>query len=61
MGVRRKGKSVEMKLLIPEETYFRFERRLTSDFTKKPEYGRRSQIITALILSWLEQHEVKKP
>lgn len=56
MGRRRKMKSVEVKINIPEETYFAFERRLTNDFRNKPEYGIRSQLITALIIRWLEQN-----
>lgn len=54
MGRRRKGKSVEIKLLIPEQVYFRFEKALTNNFTSKPVYGMRSQVITTLILRWLD-------
>lgn len=54
MGRRRKGRTVEVKALIPEEIYFRFERRLTNDFANKPEYGLRSQLITQLIVKWLD-------
>ena len=54
MGIRRKGKSVEMKVLIPEQIYLAFERELTNNFTSKPVYGVRSQIITDLIVSWID-------
>lgn len=61
MGRRRKGKSIEMKILLPEDIYFQLESRLTNNFNKKPIYGLRSQLITALILKWLQQTtELKK-
>lgn len=55
MGIRRKGKSVEVKLLIPEMVYLEFEKALTNNFSSKPVYGMRSQIITSLIQKWLEE------
>lgn len=61
MGRRRKMKSIEVKINIPEETYFAFERRLTNDFRNKPEYGIRSQLITALIIKWLEATSPTSP
>ena len=61
MGRRRKGKSVEVKLLIPESVYFRFERAITSGFKKAPEYGVRSQVITQLITRWLDSIEKPSP
>lgn len=55
MGRRRKGKSIEMKILLPEEVYFQLEKQLTNGFNNKPIYGLRSQLVTALIIKWLEQ------
>lgn len=60
MGRRRKGKSVEIKLLIPEQLYFEFEKALTGNFTKKPDYGIRSQLISALIQRWLKERAAKQ-
>lgn len=57
MGRRRKGRSVEVKILIPEFTYLQFERELTLNFKTKPEYGVRSQVITLLIQAWLASRE----
>ncbi len=57
MGKRRKGKSTELKLLIPENIYFRFERAITNNFKSRPEYGARSQLITTLISRWLDEIE----
>lgn len=60
MGRRRKGRSVEVKLLIPEFTYLQFERELTLNFKTKPEYGVRSQVITRLIQDWLATREAER-
>lgn len=59
MGRRRKTPTQEIKVLIPEEVYFAFERELTNDFTNKPEYGARSQLITTLIINWLAERKGK--
>lgn len=61
MGRRRKGKSVEVKLLIPEMIYLEFEKALTNNFSSKPVYGMRSQIITFLIQRWLEENKASTP
>lgn len=58
MGRRRSTPTVEIKVLIPEEIYFKFERALTNDFKNKPEYGLRSQIITTLIQNWLSGQNI---
>lgn len=60
MPIRRIGASRELKVNIPEEVYFRLEEKLTSRFTKKPIYGQRSQLITALIVEWLNKIEAQK-
>lgn len=60
MGRRRKGNSYSMKVNIPEATYHEFERALTANFSNKPEYGLRSQIITTLINEWLAKLKVKQ-
>lgn len=61
MGRRRKGKAVEVKVLVPEAIYLRLERALTSNFSHKPEYGTRSQLITSLIVNWLNEREQYTP
>jgi len=61
MGRRRKGKSVEIKLLIPEMVYFEFEKQLTNNFQSKPVYGVRSQIVTSLIISWIKAKKAAAP
>lgn len=55
MGKRRKGKAVEIKLLVPEKIYLEFEKALTNNFTVKPVYGMRSQVLTSLIVKWLDE------
>ena len=55
MGRRRKGKSVEVKLLIPEVVYLELEKALTNNFSSRPVYGMRSQLITYLIQQWLKE------
>lgn len=60
MGRRRKGKSVEVKLLIPELTYLQFEREICSGFAHKPQYGVRSQVITRLIQDWIASREAAR-
>jgi hypothetical protein len=59
MGRRRKGKAVEIKLLIPEKIYFEFEKELTNNFKDKPVYGARSQLVTSLIIRWIEARKKK--
>jgi hypothetical protein len=48
-GHKRSGPFKDIKVCTPMETYLRFEKILTSNFTRKPIYGQRSQIVTALI------------
>ena len=60
MAIRRLGASRELKVNIPEEVYFRLEEKLTSSFSKKPVYGQRSQLLTALILEWLNKVDQQK-
>lgn len=61
MGKRRKGRSVEIKLLIPERIYLEFERELTQNFSQRPAYGARSQIVTQLITEWLAKGKETTP
>lgn len=56
-GNRRQGPWKDIKVCLPLETYLRLEKLLTSSFTKKPVYGQRSQVISALITRYCEELE----
>lgn len=61
MGRRRRGKTIETKLLLPEAVYLELEKRLTNNFQTKPIYGARSQLITELIVKYLETPPLQNP
>lgn len=60
MGKRRRGKTTEVKLYLPEMTFFRLEKILTQNFKSKPTYGVRSQMLTRIIEDWLDVVERKE-
>jgi hypothetical protein len=57
MGLRRNIPVIPIRVYVPEELYFRFERLLTQNFAKKPQYGLRSQVICALIERLVNERE----
>lgn len=58
-GYKRQGAFKEMKVCMPLPLYLRYEAILTSNFSKKPVYGQRSQVICDLVEQFCSRAELE--
>lgn len=58
-GYKRQGAFKEMKVCMPLPLYLRYEAILTSNFSKKPVYGQRSQVICQLVEEYCREAEAE--
>jgi len=61
VGVRRSGKTVRWSFYCPNNLLFRFDTLVMNQASHRAVYGARSQILTELLKTWLEQQPDLEP